>query len=160
MLRRPRQWFMGGMGASGAAWLHPPSHDGHILGNDELAVLLRRRLLCKDPAGTATLPCSLRKGQQNGKAGLQSQYVGDDCWFGTHAMACDHGPEVRDVWYEWLKSHLGPDRVQHEIDIQAWARRRPDGSMDRAVLDLVIQQRSRGTGFGCRDCRGQLCAVP
>ena len=47
-------------GDEGGAVLRPPTRPEHLLGDDEFAVTLRRRLLMRDPAGTRGTCCQNR----------------------------------------------------------------------------------------------------
>ncbi|CAK0888072.1 unnamed protein product, partial [Prorocentrum cordatum] len=56
-LSEPAAALLLSQGGTGAAVLQPPSLPQHLLGDDEFAVTLRRRLLYLDPAGQGGAPC-------------------------------------------------------------------------------------------------------
>ena len=145
LARRPLALHQSMCTSQGRAWLLPPTEENQRMGNDAMAVSLRRRLLCSDPAGRALLPC----GHVTRKPGAPVRVCPHQAQqedFGVHPVTCDVGPgfvarhdPVRDVWYKALGEIFGPQCVTREEIIPAWRRVRPGREPEDAKLDVVLR---------------------
>ena len=134
--------------SQGCAWLLVPRNRDHRLTDPEMAVLLRRRLLFPDPTGRGSAPCHHRAVGQSRKI---CTVVPGDADHGVHAMSCNVGPgwltrhtNICKAWRSLLRDRLGEWAVLEEQYIEAWNKAKPDGSIEHAKLDLVIQVPWRG----------------
>ena len=66
-------------------------------------------------------------------------------------MSCNVGPgwltrhtNICKAWRSLLRDRLGESAVLEEQYIEAWSKAKPDGSIEHAKLDLVIQVPWRG----------------
>ena len=134
-------------GAHGKAWLLPPRHHRHVLADDEMAVNLRRRLLFPDPNGRQGLSCGHKA--VGGDAACAHVEAAPD--WGIHPLACYVGAGwdlrhdgIRDALFTWLKRRFGAEVVAREQHVPAWSRAKPDGSIEHAVLDVLLMLPGRG----------------
>jgi hypothetical protein len=125
--------FLDGSGTGAGAFLDTDAQGEPHMDDDHYICAVRRRLLVKNPAGTA-IACTRR-----GAAGeLCGAAVRDD--YGLHGSICPkggtptqcHDALVRDLG-RWVQDVQGVP-VQYEQDVPHWAR-----GDERARLDLVFR---------------------
>ena len=107
--------LLNSQGGTGASILHVPRRAQHLLGDDEFAVAIRRRLLMQDPAGSGGLPC------QNASSRRNACGAATGAAFAEHASKCHVGPGfvrrhnwIRDALADWLVSIYGQAAVVFE----------------------------------------------
>ena len=138
-LSEPEAGLLHSHGGTGSTALEPPTRAQHLLGNDEFAVTLRRRLLYEDPAGTGGRPCCNTASGTTVPCGASTHEP-----LAEHASKCPVGPgfvrrhdATRDTLGEWLAERYGQNAVSFEQRIPTWDRRTGEG-IQHAVLDVVL----------------------
>ena len=137
-------------GGSGAGlFLLPPDDPAHKLGDDHLAVAIRRRLRCSFAAGVPDPAHRPHCNHRSPKRGVCCGCALDSR--DLHAACCnvgggvDHGHNrIRDWLKAWLEERLG-QRVATEEFVPGWDRPSPTGEVDengapkveRARLDVA-----------------------
>ncbi|CAK0869562.1 unnamed protein product, partial [Prorocentrum cordatum] len=136
---RRRRWFLDRASPGLKRGSSSPMAGRRLLGNDEFAAALRRRLLYEDPAGTGGRPCcNAARGTalQCGASAREPLAVRADERPAGPGFARRHDG-ARGALGEWLVERHGQNAVGFERRIPTLGRRAGEG-IQRAALDAVL----------------------